>query len=933
MKDNKDLKALLSATRGMKVPVGDLIKNHRQELAVVSKLVKDRDPQLLDNKDASTYSNLDHSHLKQISDLVSKSARDSENVMGLFPDMRLSEQILISSILSPKDMVSTELKYKLKEQYLSSEITSALLDILKTHLEVHYRLKEKLPTMLSEILIRRGSYVLAVIPESSVDDIINTGNISTEGLKELFGKGEEVKSIGILGSPGKDEDTRFTKETLRAFNKRFGENNGRIAVETNDQSMIDLGIEVSDNFTFLKMPEILSSVAKRKVTDIIRNKTRRVATEDRNSSTHELESDVIDRVSGKLLGDEKLNAQQIENKLFKNAMSDVKQFTRVKTRRTASRKSIGRPLLLKLPPESVIPVYSPGDEQDHVGYFVLVDEYGSPVKADPNDDYPNEIANSLGDQNNSLSSFLLQKASRNLRDDRVNTTTVRQAVKIYGELVSQDITERLKNGIYGANLSVSQISAVYEIMLHRTFHNRLTKLVYIPAELVTYMAYQYRENGTGESLNDDLQVINALSAVTTLARVLASVKNSIGVTNAHLKLDPDDPDPNKSIEIAMHELVRTRQLNFPFGVNSPSDLVDWIQRAQMQFSFEGHADIPDLTMEVTQSNANHTKPDDELDEDLRKRRIMGLGLSPETVDNGFASEFATTVVANNLLLSKRVIQIQDAFTPKLAHHARCLIMNDMVLREELLDILRENIEAIRRYWSSENKLMLRKEEDEQNDEQMLEEILDGFSSRVEINLPKPDTTTLVNQKMALDTYIEFLDAALDNAYFPSEILGNEIAGELGNNADQIKSIYRSYLIRNYMAVNNMLPEISDITTTDEEGRPKVDVFEIQKEHIVGITRSALKFYDSMQDIISAINVDVENTKSLSGSTGSDYSSSDDEDSSEEGESDDDEFGFGGDDAFGEDDGETSEGDGDEDTGDEDKPDDTQDDAGGKDYAV
>ena len=57
--------------------------------------------------------------------------------------------------------------------------------------------------------------------------------------------------------------------------------------------------------------------------------------------------------------------------------------------------------------------------------------------------------------------------------------------------------------------------------------------------------------------------------------------------------------------------------------------------------------------------ASHIKPDTELEEELDKRAIMALGLTPEIVDTGFSPEFATTVVANNVLLAKRVIRIQE----------------------------------------------------------------------------------------------------------------------------------------------------------------------------------------------------------------------------------------------------------------------------------
>ncbi|NYW24484.1 hypothetical protein C6506_28745, partial [Escherichia coli] len=88
------------------------------------------------------------------------------------------------------------------------------------------------------------------------------------------------------------------------------------------------------------------------------------------------------------------------------------------------------------------------------------------------------------------------------------------------------------------------------------------------------------------------------------------------------------------------------------------DLVNWIQRAGLQFSYENNPLIPEVKIDFENANLSHTVPDSDLEEELRKQTIIALGLPPETVDNGFNPEFATTVVNNNILLSKRVLIYQ-----------------------------------------------------------------------------------------------------------------------------------------------------------------------------------------------------------------------------------------------------------------------------------
>lgn len=51
---------------------------------------------------------------------------DNQNTMQLFPDIELAEQIVISSILAPKDMGSSELIYKLTDNRFPAVLTNEL---------------------------------------------------------------------------------------------------------------------------------------------------------------------------------------------------------------------------------------------------------------------------------------------------------------------------------------------------------------------------------------------------------------------------------------------------------------------------------------------------------------------------------------------------------------------------------------------------------------------------------------------------------------------------------------------------------------------------------------------------------------------------------------------------------------------------------------
>ena len=880
-KDISGVEEIISMlNKDKKYPVLNLVKANPQAAAILSKLVRVREQNPVGMNHGGH--NIDQAALNEISNSIKERGTDAENMMQLFPDLELSAQILISSIISPKDMMNTEIIYKLANNFLPSELTSTLLKKTKEELEVTYKIKKIMPEILRDILFENGSHIKAVIPESSVDALINdnhlqTNYISTEHLSDLFDKTNDtlrIKNLFLLGSNTATSSNRLSGMSLESFNFkessiREGTEEVRFALEDNSFTFVKEGnddkakyvkkeldkneinsintkannefskyLTVSDNFNLLKLPDVIEANNRIKVKAVIK-KSRLSIKPLANIGTE---------------GYGSTSLPQIEGPIYHNTPSNTRQFVRIRSQLESKRKSIGRPLVLRLPSESVIPVHVPGDEKHHIGYFIIIDDEGNPISKHNNYKYSTNLQTSLNNSQNSMSSFLLQKSRNNLMGPSdTKNITVDQATRMYAEIIEDDLMQRLKNGRYGTKLAISKSEDIYRIMLARTFANQFTKLVFIPVELVTYFAYRYNKNGVGKTLLDDMRILMSIRAMTTFARVMGSLKNSIGTTEVKLKLDKNDPDPQKTAEIAIHELMRTRQQSFPLGINSPTDIVDWVQRSGMEFTFEGHPKLPDMQFEFSNKSASTTLPDNDLDESLRKSTIQAIGLSPETVDNGFAAEFATTVVANNVLLSKRVSQHQESFEPQLTDHAQKLILNDSLIREDLIKILKDNKDIVEGALSDEEKT----EFAQTGEDAMYEYVLEEFVNRLELTLPKPNTTTLNTQMADLTVYIEALEKALP-AYINAEIFSSDYAGDIANSIEAITAVVKAGFIRRYLADNNMMPELTDLVSKDEDGKPKVDIYKMQSEHLSGIIASSVGFIKNMSKMKEAANKDLAN---------------------------------------------------------------------------
>lgn len=883
----KTLKELINNPNN-KYPAIELVKTNKNAAALFSKLIHSNNPlsRQIEKDTSGHMTGRNAGKFKEISENTEQKINDNENIFQLFPDIELAAQILISSILSPNDMFTIELIYGLKQNILPPQVTNALMKCIKNNLESYYELDKKIATILRESFFDIGSYVTAIIPESSLDELINKNRfISTEHLTDIIEiKNNEVhiKHIGFLGNTkNTDKSSDFSLESFTYTSINNSTYNYKVNFNSNDKKEIPLALSVIDNFDILKLPIIAQN------NNLI--KTKHLISKIRTGNNINLSTE-----------SNKINKKfEIKSGLFKSTSPQLTPFVKIHGQNDSYRKSVGRPLTLKLPSESVIPIHVPGDPTSHIGYFVLIDIDGNPVSRLSESRYNNSMT-MVYDSAKPITSFLLEKANRNLKGKEIDRKMYfNDAAVIYGDLIEKELIERIKNGLFGQNVSIANNQEIYRIMLARQLANQHTNLLFIPKELVSYFAFSYHPNGIGKSALDNLKILLSLRSMLLFSNVMARAKNSIAQTVVKLTLDPNDHDPEKTIEEAVHEVIRANQQNFPLGVSSPTDLVYWVQRAGYQFTFEGHPDIPSTSFDFETKNLDHQVPDNELEEILRKETYMALSLSPEVVEQGLSSsEFATTARFSNQLFSKRVYQLQVTFSNKLTEDTIIKINNDTVFKEELVSIIKTNLPDIKKYNSNfylglaendpniniDNKKK-NTENNEINEKDEIELILDLLIDNLEIKLPQPNTKILEDQISAYNQYSDAVDKAISDAYINADMVGSELGGEIGQFIEPIKAIYKAYKLREWMANNNYLPELSEISTLDNEGKPSINLYESVKQHFEGVLKSVGDLVSDLSKARDKGNADIQNSTGLEG--GDISSSSETEGSSEGGE---DEFG-------------------------------------------
>lgn len=793
--------------RGAVFPAVKLAQKDPALAAAVAKAVSGQDPV---NRDQSGNRRPVVDEATAFYHALQKRARrnaDASTVVQLLPDLELSTQILVSCILSPKDMMAVDLIYNAPKNLFSSELVGRLLDTLRTSFSEEFKIESLVSDMLREVLSTKGAYPVAVIPENAIDAMINGHRqIAHESLRDFINTDGSPKSIGLLGSykseaskkPGlglesfsKNTRSEQKPEELKLHYYAPNEADSVFASYTPEEY-----VTVTDNPAVLRFGELQKIVRGLAVSDAYQSAGLRTSME------------ALTPVSD----------FRVEQAIFQRRNAAAERTMVVPHQYELDRKTVGNPLVMKIPTESVIPVHVPGNPKIHVGYFIVLDEDGHPIEC-PEGDMQTQAVHAGG--TGSIVSNLVQRVKTNLIDsDSFNPQEAlhqKQAYRIYADLIERDLISRVKNGRSAASVAIARNEEVYRLMLSRTMAHRHTQLLYIPVEYMTYIAFYYTSDGIGQSLLDKQAMINALRSVLLFSDVMASVKNSIGRTKVSVSLEKDDPNPLKSIEHIQDEIVRSRQLNIPMNIGNPVDITDFVNRAGYDWDITGHPGLPDMKFDFTQNSTNYAKPDSDLTDRLRKASIQGMGLSPETVDNGFNTEFATTAMQNNILLSKRVIVLQDLFTPQLSDVLRKVARNTESLVNTLKSLLEQEVEAINLKDEDLRALGIDTKElkDEDRKRLIVSTALHMFLNQFSVELPRPNSVTVESQTKELSDYSDMLDKALD-AYLTSDYFTKNTVGDLADSAQTVRSLYKSYFLRKWMAEKGIAPELAEITATSKD---------------------------------------------------------------------------------------------------------------------
>lgn len=786
----------------------------------------------------------------KIADNTATNVSDSMNLMQLIPEMELIKQLYIASTLSPKDMADAKLNWRVRDGIFDSEISGQLLDVISSYFTEVYNIDTLLPDWLEQMIYTHGAKPMLVLAESVVDAVINNpGSVSVESFKAELSKEREFLSIGLLGA-GKDESApmsdghgvsfameSFARAELNGNLHRSGPAPIKMFQDTEKARGLFGKVTVTDNPDNLKIPFIKRAERQVRMRQVmgkrnVNNKRLRTGVVSMEDSA------MADKLAAQGAGDI-VSTNQIQGALYGRKRFMSKPVQTLYTRDQVDRRPVGHPLVMDLPMESVIPVFAPGSPDDHLAYFILIDEDGYPINKVDQKDYYQEMNANVNASNDMVSQLIKTTARGWQNPQNTSEIDIKQLVRTYSDIVEEDLLVRLRNGAYGDDVTIARPEEIYRIMLARTLANQNTRMLFVPAEDMAYLALDYNQYGIGKSRMEDTKILASMRAILLFSFTMAAMKNSVGRTRLNIKLSNVDDDPSGTVEFLIHEYAKNRQSAYPLGASNPLDIISFLQNAGVEVVVSGNDGYPDTQVTAEDYTSNRAKPDMELDAALNERLANAHGVPLEMVTNARGPEFATTAVRNNLLFAKRVTKDKRKFTAQVTDFIQKYTINSGALLDDLRSLVKANKDKL----SDNLKRMILDKKEELN----VDNVVKLFIESIIVELPEADLAKISVQMEAFKEYSEALDQALP-AYLSPEMFQGLMADDVEGSFGTVMNIAKNHYLREFMRDNNIMPQLFELTTFNEDGSPAVNMLQIFQNHADGIQKSVGQLLDNMKAI-------------------------------------------------------------------------------------
>ena len=738
----------------------------------------------------------------ETSENISGRIMDARRIKKIATDLQHAEEVLIASILSPNNFFQYQCSFVLPIKELNDSYKSKILDLVKNCAK-QLKIQDSLREWIKQIVGVSGSKPILVLPFSIIQslraDNILSINMSTE---ELSSKINELDSNRIY-------ESGYTNSKLKISTEQLNDSGSVVQDMLNDYSFkLKLNTSLEELFTSMESETSGNSSKKsnnsnvtitdnnpnnitKKLSEYFKNTdidNKIVFTEDPriivvNKEYKDLKKKSIDQTLNSFLRNDNHTRVNYKDQPFMNILNYF----------NGKEDKDGIPLIIELPSESVIPLSSLGSSNKHIGYFVLLDEFGEPLSsfADKVDDlmdvkspkedkliqnlYQVSFSRSLG---NTLSSFSRQGLFYKSYHKLIGL--------IYGQYIDKYLYSNLnKIGFTSINFKITE--DIIRLLAYRILEKKKTRILFVPESLLVYSAYEYDEHGVGISKVEEIKFITTLRIVCLITSLFSMMENAVNTKDIKVSFDDGVANPLQLAKEIKRSMINSHIFNFSY---EPSNIIKTLLEKEVSITPSNIPGIGNFEVTTESKQRNNNTPDSSLMEKLDNLSGFGYGIPPSLLNQLNETEYSRTVASNNLIFSMKILNYQKITIKHMNKLIQLVIRYYPSLRNSIRDVIRESVSA-------------NSDIEDKDIEDYVNKTLELVINNISFTLPSPKMT---HDKAIFNEISDFENAinSLVDMLFPSDLIGSDLSESYAT----YKALVKSKLTRSLFNSANIFQEFN-----------------------------------------------------------------------------------------------------------------------------
>lgn len=712
-------------------------------------------------------------YLKPIHQRIGEEILDAKKMGALAPEIEQSKILVSSSIMSPNDLQDGFFRFSFPNSPLlksNPELAKMISDLYEQHFNQTLELGIKSYDWIGECQYVSGSKALLILPLASFMDYKHRTQEEIVNMKK-----------NIL-QPGMSNFTEYTKmkESLSGSHLYSANTPFTFSESTQDTlrnvipQMESFGIPIPEKYRFTgRRPthdELTLDVSYTEgLESLVVNLKKTIEEGDVIHITENPEI-VKFNVDKKLL-DKKFTRESLK-KFFTSTLHKQYPIEEVGLIDDSPQKfeHMSHPILMELPSEAVIPLAIPGSPEQHLGYFILLDQYGQPLTIANSGLARNQNSTECESGSPNAAYTALYGSGCSSQYFHKNPSMMNSIGNtIFQYLLDKCFRARMVKILGRDDLSLERFNAISTLMFQRLLAQKRTTILYVPPSLLHYFAFSYNSDGTGVSKLADIKFLLSLRTTLLIAQIIAMVNDAVERKKIELTVDEKTANLEALMELVGNIFIEKNKLS---GNIDPSEIVRDIYSNSLTIVPKNIPGLGNFDIDVSSINSQSNKPDDALLEQLNNLLISKLDVPPSALNQLAEPEFARSVVTSNLFFAKKITRYQRIWCKLIEDFIKDYTYFDVTFQQALKKILEAY--ACRRVSEKlppKTRALKNKNPNVRTQKTTLSQLHDIMNGVV-VSLPKPDIVVDKTQFEEIRNYSSSVNEMADILY-PQELVPSD----------------------------------------------------------------------------------------------------------------------------------------------------------------